>query len=471
MIKEKSVDFLEVGNLVANKKGRVMGLPKNTIDQTSHLILHLTPRTEIEKGITVISKGDGVYVFDQGGKKYLDLVAGVTRPMHLGYGNKEVAQAVYDQMCTMAYFTPMCYANEPAIKLSELLSEIVPGRINQFTFECDGSEAVETAMKIARHHHYYKGEKQRYKILSRRGAYHGVNGIGVRALGSVVSMRNMMEPLAAGSVFAESPYCYRCPYSLSYPNCDLECARAIEGIIEFEGPDLFSAFIGEPIQQGFGSLVPPREYWPIVREICDKFGMLLIFDEVICGFGRTGKMFATEHFDVHPDLITMAKGITSGYVPLGAVGATDAVMDPIEVFNHLHTYGNHPVTCAAGLKTIEILQRENLVENSERLGYYFLEGLKGLEHHPIVGEVRGAGLWAAIDFTLDKKTRTPLPLNHLVDMVSRAKQKGLIVKLAPMRQAFEFAPPLIIEKAQIDDAIGIINECIHEEVKAMGLGR
>jgi taurine-pyruvate aminotransferase len=324
-------------------------------------------------------------------------------------------------------------------------------------------------MKLARHHHYFKGDKGRFKILSRKGAYHGVNGIGVRALGAVVPMRQMMEPLAPGSVFAESPYCYRCPYNLTYPDCDVVCARNIERIIEFEGPEQFSAVIGEPIQQGFGALAPPKEYWPIIREICDKFGILLIIDEVICGFGRTGKMFATEHIDVQPDIMTMAKGITSGYVPLGAVGATDAVMAPIEVFNHLHTYGNHPVPCAAGIKTIEILKRDKLVENAQALGNYFLEGLQAMAHHALVGEVRGVGMWTAIDFTVDKKTHAPLPANHLVNMAVRAKNKGLIIKLAPMRQAFEFAPALTIQKEEIDEALKIIGECIREEEKAMGL--
>jgi adenosylmethionine-8-amino-7-oxononanoate aminotransferase len=439
------------------------------MDQSSHLILHLTPKTAVEKGITVISRGEGVHVFDSEGNKYIDLVAGVTRPIHLGYGNAELAQAIYDQMMTLAYFTPLMFANEPAIKLAEVLSEITPGAINHFTFECGGSEAVETAMKLAKHYHYFKGDKGRYKILSRKGAYHGVNGIGVRALGSMVPMRHMMEPLAPGSVFAESPYCYRCPYDQTYPDCGIVCARDIENIIEFEGPELFSAMIGEPIQQGFGALAPPKEYWPIIREICDKFGILLIIDEVICGFGRTGKMFATEHFDVQPDIMTMAKGITSGYVPLGAVGVTDAVMAPIEVFNHLHTYGNHPVCCAAGLKTIEILQRENLVEASEKLGKYFLEGLQELERHSIVGEIRGTGLWTAIDFTVDKKTRAPLPTEHLVNMAERAKKKGLIIKLAPGRQALEFAPALTIQKEEIDAAVKTIGECISEEEKEMDL--
>ena len=438
------------------------------MDRSLHLILHLTPKTAIENGITVISRGEGVHVFDSEGNKYIDLVAGVTRPVHLGYGNAELAQAIYDQMMELAYFTPLMFANEPAIKLAEVLSEIAPGAINQFTFECDGSEAVETAMKLAKHYHYFKGDKGRYKVLSRKGAYHGVNGIGVRALGSVVPMRHMMEPLAPGSVFAESPYCYRCPYHLIYPDCDIVCARNIEHIIEFEGPEHFSAIIGEPIQQGFGALSPPKEYWPIIREICDKFGILLIIDEVICGFGRTGKMFAIDYFDAKPDIMTMAKGITSGYIPLGAVGATDDVMEPIEVFNHLHTYGNHPVSCAAGLKTIEILQRENLVEASENLGKYFLEGLHELESHSIVGEVRGAGMWTAIDFTVDKETRAPLSAEHLVNMTQRAKKKGLIIKLAPMRQALEFAPPLTIQKEEINEALKIIGECISEEEKEMG---
>ncbi len=444
-----------------------METSKKKLDDTSHLILHLTPRDEIKKGIMVVSKGEGIHVFDAEGKQYMDLVAGVTRPVHLGYGNKELAQAVYDQMCEMAYFTPLMFANVPAMKLAEALSEAVPGAINRFAFECDGSEAVETAMKLAKHYHYFKGEKGRYKVISRRGAYHGVNGIGLRALGSVIPMRQIMEPLAPGSIFVDSPYCYRCPYDLSYPGCDMACARNIERVIEFEGPELISAFIGEPIQQGFGALAPPPEYWPIVREICDRFGILLIIDEVICGFGRTGKMFGFEHFDVQPDIITMAKGITSGYVPLGAVGCTDEVMEPIEIFNHLHTYGNHPVPCAAGLKTIEILKRDKLVENSAEMGKYFLEGLHSLEDHPIVGEVRGSGLWTAIDFTVDKKTHAPLPAEHLASMIGRAKQKGLIIKLAPVRHAFEFAPALIIQKPEIDAALKIIEACITEEEQDM----
>ena len=444
-----------------------MAEPIHKYDETSHLLLHRTSRQDVAKGISVIVKGEGVRVFDQDGNSYIDMEAGGTRPVHAGYGRNELAQAGYDQMCEMAYFTPMGFANAPAMNLAEKLAEISPPEIQRFTFECDGSEAVETAMKLAKHYHYYRGDQGRFKIVSRRGAYHGVNGIGVRALGIVMPMRQLMEPLAPGAVFIESPYCYRCHHNLTYPDCDLACARELERVIDFEGPEQISMFIGEPIQQGFGAYRPPAEYWPVIREICNRYGILLVIDEVICGFGRTGRMFATQHFDVQPDMITMAKGLTSGYVPLGAVGCSDRVAEPIELLNHLHTYGNHPVSCAVALRNLEILESEKLIENSEKMGRYFLDGLKTLLHHPSVGEVRGTGLWLAVDFTVDKESRAPFPLENLMGIIARMKQKGILVKT--MGMALELAPPLIINKDEIDEVIPILDECIGEEEKSMGL--
>ena len=437
------------------------------MDSSSHLILHRTHRSDIEQGITVISRGEGAHVFDEMGKRYLDLDAGVTRPVHVGHGRKELAQAAYDQMTRLAYFTPSQFATPPAIDLAQRLSEITPDSIQNFMFECDGSEAVESAMKIAKHYYYFKGDKGRFKIIARRGAYHGVNGLGIRALGTVLPMRHIMEPLAPGGVMVDSPYCYRCPINLRYPDCDLACARNVEQSIEFENPEQISAFIGEPIQQGFGALAPPMEYWPIIREICDKYGILLIIDEVICGFGRTGKMFGCDHFGVEPDLMTMAKGLTSGYVPLGAVGCSDAVMEPIEILMHLHTYGNHPVSCATALRNLAILEEEELVEKSRKMGAYFLEGLKTLESYQIVGEARGTGLWTALDLTTNKQTRAPFPPERLLSLVNRAKEKGFIIKF--MGQALEFAPPLIIEKEDIDATIRMLDECFTAEEKDMML--
>ena len=444
-----------------------MEAKQKMMDDKSHLILHRTSRELVREGITVMTKGEGVRVFDQDGKGYLDLVAGVTRPVHVGYGREEMAQAAYDQICQLPYFTPMLFSNMPAMNLAELLAQLVPGEINKFFFVCDGSEAVESAIKLAKHYHHYRGDKKRYKVISRRGAYHGVTGGALSVLGTILPMRQIMDPVMPGTVFVESPYCYRCPLHLTYPNCDLACARDVERIIEFEDPEQMSAFIGEPIQQGFGALAPPQEYWRIVRDICDRYGILLIIDEVICGFGRTGKWFGFEHFDIQPDIITMAKGISSGYVPLGGVGCTDEVIEPVDTFQHLHTYGNHPVSCAVALKNIEIMQRENLIGNSSEMGVYFLEGLRTLESHPTVGEARGTGLWTALDMTADKKKRAPFPLSRMLDIVNRAKKKGLIIKT--MGPALEFAPPLIIRRGEIDEAVKILDECITEEERDMGL--
>jgi adenosylmethionine-8-amino-7-oxononanoate aminotransferase len=436
------------------------------MNKRSHLILQRTLKKQWKEGVTVIVRGEGVRVFDQDGKGYLDLTAGGTRPVHVGYGRKEIAQAVYDQIGELHYFTPMQFANLPAIKLAETLAGIAPQKINQFTFVSGGSEAVEAAIKFARHYHHGRGDKRRYKLISRRGAYHGVTGGAVQALGVVLPMRQIMEPLSPGTIFVESPYCYRCPLHLTYPDCNLACARDVERVIQFEDPEQVSVFIGEPIQQGFGAYAPPKEYWKIIRKICDDYGILLIIDEVICGFGRTGKWFGIDHFDIQPDIMTMAKGISSGYLPLGAVGVADEVMDPIDIFQHLHTYGNHPVSCATALKNIEIIKRENLIENSFHMGIYFLERLKTLEHHPIVGEVRGTGLWIAIDLTIDKEKRLLFPGDRMNRMVDRAKGKGLIIKT--MGHALEFAPPLIIRKEEINEAVEILDQCLTEEEKEMG---
>ena len=433
----------------------------------SSLILCRTSRDIIQKGIPVITRGQGSIVFDQDGKSYLDFTAGVTRPVLVGYGRKDLAEAIARQAAELAYFTPMQFANPPAIKLAETLAELTPEMIHNFLFVCDGSEAVESAMKLAKQYHRYRGEKERFKVISRRGAYHGVTSLALRALGTVLSMRQSMEPLTPGSVFVESPYCYRCPLHLSYPDCDLACAKDIRRIVEFEGPEQISVFIGEPIQQGFGALAPPSGYWEVIREICNDYGILLIIDEVICGFGRTGRWFGIDHFGIQPDMITMAKGISSGYVPLGAVGCTDQVIDPVDTFEHLHTYANHPVACATGLKNIEILRREKLIERSAEIGQYFLESLKSLEDHSIVGKVRGTGLWLGLDLTVDKKTRAIFPMDRLVSLVNRAQSKGLIIKL--MGQALEMAPPLVIDKDEIDRGVRILHECVAEEAKDMGL--
>jgi len=276
-----------------------------------------------------------------------------------------------------------------------------------------------------------------------------------------------MEPVGPGTVWAESPYCYRCPLHLSYPACDLACARDVARIIEFEGPEQVSVFIGEPIQQGFGVLPAPPGYWKTIREICDRYGILIIHDEIISAFGRTGKWFASEHFGVWPDLVTMAKGLASGYAALGAVGCTEKVIEPVDTFHHIHTYGNHPVACAAALASMRIMKNEHLVQHAERMGVYLKQGLESLSGHRVFGEARVVGVWGAIDCTTDRQTRAPFPAERLASLVRRAQDKGLIIK--SMGQALEFAPPLIIEKEHIDRAVRILDECLTEEEKDMNL--
>jgi adenosylmethionine-8-amino-7-oxononanoate aminotransferase len=434
----------------------------------SNLLLHRTSKAEVEKGIITLAKGDGIYLEDTKGNRYVDMVSGITRPVSLGYGCKEIAQACYDQIMTLAYATPCGRSNVVALELAAKLANLAPANINHFTFDCSGSEAVESAMKLARLYHNGKGNRNRYKIISRIGAYHGVNGLGLRALGVVQVMRHVIEPVAPGGIFVHSPYCYRCPFGRQYPGCDLECAKAVEEAIQFESPELVSAFIGEPVQQGFGSYAPPKEYWNAIRAICDKYDVLLIDDEVICGFGRTGKMFAAEHFDLQPDLMTMAKCLTSGYVPLGGVGISDKVHAAVDNFIHLHTYGNHPVSCAAALATIAVIKRDNLVQKSSDMGTYLLNALHdALKDYPSVGEIRGLGLWVSVDFTSDKKKRPIFPATNLNSICDRALAYGYMIK--SMGSAVELAPPFIITPADIDAFVHVFAECIREEEQQMGL--
>ncbi len=439
-------------------------------DDLEHLVSHRTTREELKAGIPIIERGLGSTVWDIDGNEYLDLCAGVTRPVAAGYGRKDLAAVMAEQAEKLCYFTPMGYSNPPAIALATKLASVLPGDLDQVFFASSGSEAVESALKLAKQHFFYGGEKKRYKVIARRGAYHGQTMGALSLLGTVHPMRQVMEPGVPGAFFVDPPYCYRCPWKQSYPGCDMLCTESIKATIEFEIPDMVAAVIGEPVMQGFGALAPPPEYWPRLREICDEYGVLLISDEVITGFGRTGTLFASEAFDIRPDILTMAKQITSGYVALSAAACTAKVTAPMPAFLHLHTYGSHPVACAVGLRNLEILEEEALVQNSKELGAYFLSQLKELERHPLVGEARGIGLWCALDLAADKKTRAMFSAADFpgTALILRAREKGLIIKT--MGPALEFAPPLVITKDEIDRALTIIDECLTEEERARGLG-
>lgn len=435
----------------------------------SPLMLHRVPRKDVEDGkVLTLVKGEGVFVEDSDGNRYMDLDSGITRCVCLGYGNEEVARAVYDQILRFPYISPCGWANEPAMRFAEKIVDVTPDGINHVTFESSGSEAVESAMKLAKQYHCGKGERHRFKVVSRIGAYHGANGLALRALGSVLPMRLTFEPLTPGGVFVHSPYCYRCPFKMTYPNCDMYCVTMTEETILREDPELITAFIGEPFQQGFGSYGPVKEYWPMIREICDRYDIVMIVDEVICGFGRTGKMFGIEHFGVTPDIMTMAKCISSGYVPLAAVAVTDAIRDAMDIFMHLHTYGNHPVACAAGLATCDVIQKEGLVQRAAEMGEYMLGTLRNrLGNCPSAGEIRGKGLWISVDFTTDRKTRPLFPAANLSSLVARTLKRGFIIRYTG--SAVELAPSFIITKDQIDAFVEAFASSVEDEEKAMGL--
>jgi adenosylmethionine-8-amino-7-oxononanoate aminotransferase len=438
-------------------------------DALEYLFIHNTGKQDIRDGkVPVIVRGEGDYVFDEGGNKYLDLMAGNTRPNAIGYGREEVARAMYDQAMKLHYFTPGFFITTPAVQLAKKLASIYPGELKTTCFVCDGSEAVESAFKIARQYHYYANKQRRFKIVSRQMAYHGQTMGALSALGFLNPMRNVMAPLVPGHVFLIPPYCYRCPINLTYPACDLACADALDSLIHFEGPDLVAAFIAETVMQGVGALPPPDGYFDRIRQVCDRYGVLLIIDEVIVGFGRTGKMFGCQHYNVKPDIMTMAKQLSAGYAPLGAAATTKKIADAIPAFLHLHTYGNHPVCCAAAMKTLEIIEKERLVENSAEMGRYFLEGLKSLQKHPIAGEARGIGLWLALEIVQDKKKKTPFPAKDAItfQLTLAGRDHGVIFR--GMSNALEFAPPLTITRSEVEDGIKALDKALYDVEKKMG---
>ncbi|MCL4467028.1 MAG: aspartate aminotransferase family protein [Chloroflexi bacterium] len=414
-------------------------------------------------GPIVLVKGNGAVVTDSDGKEYIDGLAGLWN-VNIGHGRTEIADAVAQQVNAVGYVPTMLnLANVPSINLAAKLAQITPEGINRFYFACGGAEANETAFKSVRYFHSVQGRKDRVKIISRHMAYHGVAVNTMAATGLPQFWQNFGPP-APYIVHIPAPYCYRCAYGKTYGQCELDCATALEGAIQAEGEDSVAAFIGEPVQGAGGVIVPPKEYWPIVRDICSRYGVLLIADEVITGFGRTGTYFGVEHWHIKPDLMSMAKGITSAYQPLAAVGFADKVFDgmaqPGAAYMHNYTYSGHPVVCAAALKNIEILERENLVQRSAEMGRYLNERLAELRDYPFVGETRGLGLIAAIEFVADKKTKAKFQPQQKfgAQLTKLTRERGLLSRAGD--EYLALSPPLVIGKEQIDSAVDTIKAAL-----------
>jgi len=415
-----------------------------------------------EKGSAmIISEGHGLILKDVHGKEYIDALSGAIC-VNLGYGCEELPEAAMAQMAKLSYLVNWSgFANTAAIEYASKLAEFTPDGLGRFFFANSGSEANESAYKIARFYWTNQGKESKTKIISRQNSYHGLNLASMSATG-MERFHERFGPLVPGFIRIPTAYCYRCPFGKNYPDCKLECAEVLAETIDREGEDTIAAFFAEPIHGTSGTIIPPPEYWPRVAQICKERNILLVLDEVMTGFGRTGKNFACEHWNFVPDMMLMSKGIISAALPFSAVAITEKVFEGMRgpnAFYHLYTCGGHPVSCAVAMKNLEILIKKKLVENSAKVGKYMLERLKELEEYPHVGEVRGLGLFAAFEIVQDKKTRAA-DGKMAKKLVADAKDRGLILRVAGT--AIQVAPPLIATEADINKIMDIIKPIVAE---------
>jgi len=443
-----------------------------------HLWMHSRDWVQMaeEGGPPIMVEGHGVRVTDSEGNSFIDCNGGYAS-VNLGYGRTEIAEVARDQMKRLIYFAQGS-TTEPVVRLVEKLAQITPGSLERTWPVTGGSEANETAVKIARSYHRRRGEAGRYKIISRKGSYHGATA-GVMWMGAPSNVSDY-EPAIPGMLYAPQPNPLRCELGGETPSeCAIRCAEAVEQLIEYHGAKTVAAVIAEPIASHGpdGPVgVPGDEYWPMLRQICDRYGVLLIADEVVCGFGRTGKWFAMEHFGVVPDLMTVAEGLVSSYLPMAAAIATKEVADVFagedNVFRQALTFGGHPVTAAAALKNIEIMENEGLVENSAETGAYFLEQLTSLkEDHAIVGDVAGIGLMLGVALVKDRDTGEAFPKETRLGerLKDRFRREGLILRAG--NGAVTFSPPLCITRDEVDEVVAGVDRSLGEVERELSVGR
>jgi len=431
-----------------------------------HLWLHsndLEWNELINGGLRVFVEGRGSTLVDVNGKEYIDGLAGLF-VVAVGHGRSEIGEAMAAQAGKLAYTAASNAANPASIALAEKISSLTPGDLDRVFLCSGGSEAVESAMKIAKQVQVMRGFGKRYKIIARRGSYHGTTFGAASLTGS--ASEKYFGPFMPGVSKVPNPNHYRNDFGLDGEAGDIMCARFVEQEILTQGPENVAAVIGEPISVANGTHIPTPTYWKMLREICDRYGVLLIMDEVITGWGRTGKVFAAEHFGIVPDIMTMAKGLSSGYAPAAAVAVRSSIFDDFRpdgnALAHLITFGGHAVAAAAALKNIEIMERENLIERSAEMGSYLYDLAQELRTHPTVGDVRGGkGLLCAIDFVKDKSTRTAWGTSHpfIRKMALRTQEEGLVTRVWDV---LHLSPPFVLTRSEAEQAIEIIDRCLTE---------
>jgi len=433
---------------------------------------YLHPFTDFKalaaKGSRVITKADNVYLWDSEGQKIFDAMSGLWC-VNVGYGQRALIDAATEQLTELPFYNSFFQtATPPAIELAELLAQITPAQFKHVFFSGSGSEGNDTIVRMVRRYWDLVGEPERHVIISRKNAYHGSTMAGA-SLGGMSGMHEQGGLPIPGIVHIEQPFWFELGRGMSRDEFGLKAARWLDDKIREIGADKIAAFIGEPVQGAGGVIVPPETYWPEIQRICRKHGILLVSDEVICGFGRTGHWFGCERFGFEPDLMTFAKGVTSGYIPLGGVMVGDRVADVLIAqggeFNHGYTYSGHPVACAVALANIRLLQRDRIVETvRDELAPYLAEQFETLSGHPLVGEVQTCGLMGAVQLVKDKAgpdgAAVPFPPELEIGMVCRGHcfGNGLIMRAVGDRMIV--APPLVITREQIAEMMALIRRCL-----------
>jgi putrescine---pyruvate transaminase len=429
---------------------------------------HIHPFTDAAalaaKGARVIVRAEGVWIEDSEGHRILDGMAGLWC-VNVGYGNRELAEAGYKALLDLPYYNAFFQTTHPhAVELSAKLASITPPGLDRVLFANSGSEANDTIIKLTRYYWNLQGKPKKKIMIGRKLGYHGVT-LGAASLSGLTPLHPQWDLPLPGFVHVDAPYWYGEGGDLSPQEFGLKAARSLEAKILELGAENVAAFIGEPIQGAGGVIIPPDSYWPEVQRICAEHDILLIADEVICGFGRTGKWFGCDSFNIKPDFMTLAKGLSSGYIPISAVmlGARvgDAIANANEELVHGYTYSGHPVACAVALKNIEILERDKLVEKAGNdIGPYLQDGLGSLRDHPLVGEVRGMGMIGAVELVADKAARKHFVPQLDVGMRCRNHCFSNDLIMRAIRDIMVVSPPLTITRAEVDELIRRARRCL-----------
>lgn len=422
------------------------------------------------KQLPTIHRAEGIYLWDITGKQYLDGCSGAVIA-NIGHGNKRIEEAITRQAQRVFFAYRTQFESEPAINLAAKMVETSAPHLSKIFYVSGGSEAMEAAIKICRQYFYAKKEGSRHLFISRTPSFHG-STLGTLGITNYSPLESPFRPITKAHPKIPAPYCYRCPYGLSRPTCGLACAWELERVIQEQGSENIAAFVTEPIGgASSGALVPPEEYFGIIQQICRKYGIMLILDEVMTGYGRTGKFFAYEHWDIEADIVALSKGMGSGYYPLGAIMTrreiTDMVMDH-GGFQHGHTYAGNPMGCAVGLEVMQIIEDENLVERSAQMGERLKAGLERLAaSYAIIGEVRGRGLLLALELVQDRDSRQPFAPDSEAHnlLTAEASVEGLLIY--PRRPInglsgdhVLIAPPLIITEEQVDELLDRLDRAL-----------